>query len=193
MVNIIHILVFMNCPERIILALKNKSNPSTLLITKAMDSPLSIAISRNFVECTNIILKYMSRRSIENPKCLSPLEHCLSQLNLIDLNYLPVLYSNLLRETKSSHLPKLCSSSVKLPILYKNKHMYVSSEHFFTDDQTNQQTQIKFYAAVVPLSYSIGSENSLALLKSLLNSPQEQIFASDFVETLLMLKWSQVK
>ncbi|CAG9315429.1 unnamed protein product [Blepharisma stoltei] len=159
------------------------------------ETSLSIALSNKHRECRNIIIKAMIKNYKGNPFSLSSLtKECFIDLNNEGFRFLVKLYDLIYRRCNGFNLPKECSSKIVTPIFYHSNEIVPYLNNFFIDsNEKGSEKQIFFMHCIVPFNTQTGSQESIDFLKSVIESPNSDIFRTKFVQAMLNDKWKMVK
>lgn len=189
-INILHFYAYFNIPEYLAQSIVN----GVSLINSVCDSnALTISLEMKHKECVEMILKSAWKRSAFNPFALSILsESNIIKLNEIDTYMLPKLYRLLLNKPYSC--PKYCSASAKLPIVSLSvTHALIPKFLLGLDCLKSDETEIRFLQSNIPVSLNPGSRKSIEFLNSFMKSKQNEVFETEFIQTILMFKWNKIK
>lgn len=151
------------------------------------ETALSISLSQDHRDCRNIIIKSMIKNYDNNPFCLSYLtKECFVDLNNEGYRYLVKLYDLIYRRCNGFNLPKACNSQIKTPIYYHGSDVVPYASNFYKLGlSTNTQKPIYFMHSLVPFNSKSGSQESIEFLKSVIDSPNSDIFRTKFIQAVL--------
>ena len=189
-INILHFYAYFNMPEYLAQSI---ANGTPLLNSVCNSNPLTISLEMKHKECVEMILKSAWKRSSYNPFTLSLItEASILTLNCIDTYLLPKFYRLLL--TKPYALPKYCSEKTRLPVMHLSSTQALVPKHLLGEAAfAGNETEVYFLQSSIPLSLIPGSRNSIVFLRSFMNSKQSEVFATEFIQTVLQYKWDSVK
>lgn len=154
---------------------------------------LSIALEQDFPECTKIALKCLRSRWSTNPYSLVTVSDSLIALNNSGIDGLHKLYDFALRKHFFKTLPSFCSS-VSLPVIKYSESIEVDYDVMLgVGANTKDGTALAFDHSCFKVIMTLGSEEGIDFLESLINSPNERIFETRFVRLILQEKWKRAK
>lgn len=188
----LHLYAYFNMPEHIS---KSILNQSSLVQSRTEQSPLSIAVSRDFEKCVSNIIKLLKPMLEFNPFLLN----FISDRSLIEMNFtghdsLKMFYNALFKVVKSDKLPRFIKSEVKLPIYAKSLGIMPKSQAFFPDNKIIESGQAVIYMrSLVKVSLIMGSSSSISLLQSIAECQNNKIFKTRFIQAYVESKWESVK
>jgi WD40 repeat protein len=185
--NILHIYTFNNMMDHIKQSLDTKF---TLIKSDKKETPLSIALYRGSYDIVECILERIVREIKTNRYIVRAIEDCIILLNDKGNKSLSDLYENIMMESTDITLPRFCAESRKYPI-YKTSEFQVINPDFFGIPQTdrNEGNLILFKESLIKIILYPGSEMSIEFLRSLNRSPEEDIFRTPYIQSILLYKW----
>lgn len=190
-INLTHLYAYLGLIDHIGSAMKNKF---IMLPTQDKETALSILTYRGANKGIDLILDKLGTEIPNNPALTTVLESVISTLNHIGSPQLPYLYKSLMRISTDESLPNHCSGQYKYPIYHASDSTKLISTSFFPKEaQAIEGDPIIFKESFLKIDFSIGSNQSLDFLNSILNCPDEDIFKSPFITSVLTYKWNNVK
>lgn len=190
-INALHFYAYFNLPQHLKFAMQNNS---PFYFSKSGYSPLQIALHRNFHDCINVILKSIRMRVEIDPYSIGYMEDSIVQLNNLGLRGLDEFYHSILFKAKDKLLPKFCDEDASLPILVHAGSLGPQQKDFFSQkDIANFGTPLTFWQCALKTDVIIGSKDSIKFLESLVNSPNTNIFKTQFIKELVLYKWKYIK
>lgn len=189
--NALHFYAYFNLPLHLKQALDCNS---PFYFSKSDYSPLQIAIQRNFRDCINVIIKHIRLNVQDDPYSVGFLEDSMIKLNELGFRGLDEFYNSIFYKTYDKLLPKFCDERVELPLVVQARSLGPQTKDFFSKDQiTTIGTSLAFIQSALKVDVVLGSRNSIEFLESLTNSPNSEIFRTQFVRELVLYKWKYVK
>ena len=115
-------------------------------------------------------------------------------MNFTSHHSLPKFYNFIFRDYYSDQLPNFLGYNVGLPIYAHSFAMSPPSSIFFDKKYIKDTGQPVIYTrSVVKLNLELGSSESIALLQSVLECKNSQIFGTSFINAYVNDKWEIVK
>jgi hypothetical protein len=189
--NALHFYAFYNFEEHLTASIDRKS---PFFMTKQGFSPLAISLEMDFPSCTSAILRKLKDAFNENPFVFVSIENCLTQLNDSGYEKLHSLYELLLSKSRSSNLPKFCSNQPSFPIIHISDDYLPKKESFESSVSYDEEgNSISFLQSYVQLPIISGTNQSIEFIQSIENCRNLRIFDTTFIQTMLQIKWDQVK
>lgn len=190
-INALHFYAYFNLPGHLKRAMAKQS---PFYFSKSNYSPLQIAISRNFRDCINVIIKSIRLKVQNDPYSVGYIEDSIFELNKLGFTGLDNFYNSIMFRAKDTRLPKFCDENVKLPILINSWTLGPQQKDFFPPSLvTNFGKPIRFWQSALKVDVVLGSKNSIEFLESIINSPNCDIFTTLFVKELILHKWKYIK
>ena len=156
-------------------------------------SPFVLAEKRGFDEIVYMLVKELIKRGADNYASFYVLEDMLADLNLKGFKVLPDLYESLFLHFKQKK-QFYCSSDTNLPLYRTSDFIRPESSDFLNaDHHKNEEKPVDYYGLGIKLALEPGSQSSIEFLESIKDSPNSEIFRSEFMNYLLDYKWNQVK
>ena len=161
-------------------------------------SPLHYALEQGTQGCINIILEFLIKCSETNlEKFLSysfALRNDFENLMLNRSSFLPQFLDCLFY--KIPLMPSHGMPLNELPMLIYSETKNVKENEFLVDRDSEhvvyKASPIEFRTLPFPISHEIGSTGSLAILNSILNSPNKKILITEFVIVYVENKWKEL-
>ena len=191
-INTLHFFVTFGMTEHLKKAL---AAGTSFVISKQNQTPLTIAIKNKNSECINAIIKYLKKKC-KNKLIQLGLDHDqIVELNEVAPAYLTDFYEIALIKDTSGFLPDTCSDQVYLPVISASDDNRVVNLSNFTEPENFKADglAIEFKNSAISLNLESGSSDSIEFLKSINNSPIEEIFTTNYIGTLLDYKWQNLK
>jgi WD40 repeat protein len=190
-INLTHLYAYLGLVDHIGSYMKNKFS---MIPTQDGETVLSILTNRGANKGIDSILDKLGSEIPNNPALATVLEPIISTLNHIGSPQLPYLYKSLIRISTDESLPNHCSGQYKYPIYHASDSTKLISTSFFPKEaQAIEGDPIIFKESFLKIDFSIGSNQSLDFLNSLISCPDEDIFKSPFITSILTYKWENVK
>ncbi|CAG9334152.1 unnamed protein product [Blepharisma stoltei] len=160
-------------------------------------SPLTYAITKKSRRCIDEILLYLSKIKDEKSLLISvhAIRDDIPHLFEIKLKNLVLLLACIFKSEKDElvgfavpkkDLPNTIFSPTV--ILRRNEFVYESDSII-----NKEETLVQFWASYFGWNFSMGSSESLNMLKAINNRKEFEIYRTDFIRTLIKLKWDSLK
>ena len=158
-------------------------------------TPLSIAIERKFEHSIESVYKALKNRVEAGDEwAFYQLGDSILGLNTLGFENLHRIYEMAMIRYNDPSLPKFCSESTKLPITVLSHHPTIDPSDFpDTSVFQDEGTAIAFGQSAFRLRLHPGSQGSIELLESLLECENDKIYYSKLIQTILDMKWAQVR
>ena len=190
-INALHFYAYFNLPQHLKSALQNNS---PFYFSKSGYSPIQIALHRNFRDCINVIIKSIRVRVETDPFSVGYLEDSIVKLNELGFKGLDNFYHAILFRAKDKLLPKFCEEESSLPILVHSRYFRPQIKDFFSSgDIAKFGVPLSFWQSALRIDVVIGSKDSIVFLESIVDSPNTNIFRTQFVQELVSYKWKYIK
>ena len=162
--------------------------------SKSGYSPLDISLKMNFERCIETIYKITKRLSRKNVVFLSILESSFIRINKSTYSGASKFYKFALSKSIDSRLPKFCNSTKKFPIIVFSLDPLTSKSSFMKNEEySNDGIGINFKQTYFRLHMVPGSIKSLKVIKSIIESNNDALFSTEFIQLVLDEKWKRVK
>ena len=190
-----HIYSFFNLPHHLHLSLQNKTSLSE---STHKQSPLSIAVSKDFEDCVDSIVKYLKFHLASSPFIIN----FISDTSLIEMNYsgrdsLEMFYQILFIKVQKVSVPRFVSLSVNLPIFKHYPDAVTNYTSLFSthlkgfEDDVGQS--VEFLRSAVAISLIMGSKRSVDLLQSFVKCKNLKVFSTSFIRAYVDYKMPVVR
>jgi WD40 repeat protein len=162
-------------------------------------TPLSVSIRANFNDCIKSVFKGLA--TALNPSTIptdaltyQKLEHDLIKLNESGHESLHRLYDRLYIEEISNNNPNLCDIGLSLPVITYSDSPFINCESMGISKEPPERTNAVCYKkSLVRFSLEMGSNESLAFLKSIKSCSNKEIFRTELIQTILDEKWTKAR
>lgn len=190
-INVLHIYAYLGLAEHVKAALKNRFN---MIPSMQNDTILTLCINCGDNKGTQIITEKLCDEVENNPFILAAIEDKLVLLNQKGNICLPKLYDCFIKVNTDEALPKSCDEDHEFPIVKLSDSRVIDPVSFLaTALDTNEGNFVVFKQSLIRVNCTSGSSRSITFLESLAECPNEDIFRSDYVQTLLDLKWKNCR
>jgi hypothetical protein len=102
-------------------------------------------------------------------------------------------FSLILTKSIDSTLTRFHHSNRKLPIMVFSSTLFVKKESFSSGDFSNQGQALEFVQSYFKINVVAGTSESIEFIKSIINSENNKIFYTNFINNTLTYKWSQIR
>jgi hypothetical protein len=158
------------------------------------DTILTLCINCGDNQGTQVISEKLCEEVIANPFILATIEDKLVLINRKGNMYLPKLYNSFVTVCADESLPKSSSFSFNGAIYKLSDTRGIDPLPFIgTSEETNEGNFVVFKQSLIRINGISGSSRSLEFLESLLECPNSDIFRSEYIITLLKLKWNSCR
>lgn len=190
-INLLHIYAYYGMNEY----LENSVNNSfSLLKSMNNETALTIGLYRKSYESLENILMKLCEEVKNNMFLMSIIEDAIVLLNQFGNANLTKVYDTILRVCDQPSLPKFCMEKYSFPIHYMNDSIKVNPDNFISpEDKTNEGELILFKESLIKFNFSSGSKWSIEFLSSILDSPNQNIFRSQYIQSILIYKWKNLR
>ena len=158
------------------------------------ETAISICMKKNFVDLTRILFKHLKEQINSNPYSLYYLENTFLELNKSNVPGLCKLYKLAMGVSVTKHLPKFCINSQDLPIVLESPNIFTIPSQFMPlYNYSNLGKAISFSHTFIKISTTLGSQESVDFINSLVMCSSPEIFKTQLIKTLLSQKWKKVR
>lgn len=169
-------------------------NDNSLHPATCGETSVSICMKKNFTDLTKILFKYFKGKISENPFCLYYLENSFLDLNTKNVPGLFKLYNLAMGISVTKNLPKFCINPQSLPISLESSSIFtVPSQFMPMTNYSNLGKAITFTQTFIKLNTTLGSQESINFLKSLIQCSSPEIFKTQLIKTIISQKWEKVR
>ena len=167
---------------------KGLSAGSNILTTDQCSDILSISLAKGFSDSIQLILRHIIESLKTNPYAAGFVENSLTTLNYESCQELEDFYNSVFFKSLDLSLPRFSATT---DAFYKSNYFEIIPSLLIQSETTGKS--IVFYQSAVKINTQIGSQLSINYMQSLLDTGNNEIFRSRFIETMLQRKWMQVK
>ena len=161
------------------------------LKNKLHQSPLSWSIQRNNTQCTDVILKILSKTSLQNKRVvIEAIENELNKLISTNLSCLPLLFENLF-VTITENITATGRLKKKAPMIVATNSKVVVEEDFVDSSSIKKKEFLEYRMSLCRFHLDPGSLNSLKLLNSITDCHNPELFRTQLLKAFLLFKWRQ--
>ena len=174
---------------------KSLQEGSSFHNTKQGINPLYLLLRRDEQEITIKVINTKCGEAESDPFAFG----FVNQTTLFELNRrgypgIENFYDSIYQPYTKIGLPKYSSTESNLPmVIYSNFPEPNKSQFLPASQYEEEKFPIVFYSSCIKVSMIPGSQESLNLLKSLADCPNQEVFTKPFIKILLNEKWKQVK
>jgi WD40 repeat protein len=190
-INMLHIYTYLGHEEYMQQAINDNIS---FIVSRSGYSPLDICLELNYVEGIDMLYKKLKKSSLENPFFLTLIEKSISRI-CSDRSERNTKILNLsFPESIDKSLHKFSHAAGSLPIIERTDLIFTDENHFTelipfsVEGQPVVFNQTYFRVCLVP-----GAVKSIQLTEAILETENDRIFSTKFVEILLNEKWRQVR
>jgi WD40 repeat protein len=186
-INSLHIYVYFGLAKHLKKCLKERI---VIIADRNGQTPIDMCIDLKDTELLGLFLNALIIEIPKNKYLATVFEDTLIKINYIGHPILDDLYRVLFRVCTDFGVPRFCDESVQLPISIKatknliDPEMFMAKEHY-----ESKKNMISYKEALIPLSFNIGSEESIEFLKSIIECPNTEIFRTPLIREYLLGKW----
>ena len=148
-------------------------------------SPLTVALERSTHKCIEVLLQYMfTCESAVLAEVTDDLPLLLQSKSLL----MEAFFETLLRPAEQDSLPQFVSPRRALPIICFSPSGFVREEDFSLSNGNNIEV-VEFKTSAFRWNFTIGSSESLLLLRAFEHCSDPHVLTTDLVATLIEQKW----
>ena len=189
-INLLTLLTYFNKSEVIM----EFSDSNSFFPTISGHTPIFIALSRNFIDLIELFFKVFKEKSIKNPFCLYYLEDSLIELNKKSVSCLHKLYKIALGISFEKFNPKFCIESSNFPIILESSSILTDYTQFMPlKNYSVLGKAIIFKQTFIKINITLGSQESIDFIDSLLKCENKFIFNTQLIQIILNEKWKKVR
>ena len=190
-INALHIYAYFNHNS---LLNKAVACRSPFFPTRTGKTPLQIALDRNFLDCVESIYKALKQRFENGDRwAFYHIGESLVSLNNVGFQNLHKVYELALRKCSESGLPKYCDENISLPLTVSSHSPVVDIEEFGSSVFVDEGKPIAIAQSSFRISMALGSQDSIDLIQSIIDCPNESIYDTTIIKMILVQKWAQVR
>lgn len=182
-----------NSPNALNLSLRDEAK---FLKSLTGETPLSYALSIRSRECVSSILKQAPRfKTNTQPLIYEMFEEHIFNINSFQSSGLSTFYQNCLKTVNQPHLPTSGILKHSSPVVHLSDTQEIQSDHFLIKSNTNPEVyqHLTFQVMRFKLNFTEGSQESLTLLRSLLNITDPEVLATPAISAIVHYKWSYAR
>ena len=187
-VNLLHLYAYNHDAKLMAEALNTGCN---FINTRYGESPITICISRNSRKCLDILLDYIIKLRETNETKQSYIIECIApdipELLSTGSKHLMDFLSILMKKSEPIFLKYVYS----LPIRRHNPACILDPNLFITQYNRDEEL-VEILSTRFKWNLQKGSEESIQLLKSILESPFPEIYRTDIIRSIIDYKWDQL-
>ena len=156
------------------------------LLRGRFGSPLTVALERSTHKCIEVLLQHLltCKSSV-----LSEVTDDLPMLLRAKSPFIAPFFDTLLRSTEQDELPQFISPVSPLPIIRFSPGTFIRAEDFGLPHELTNTEVVEFQASVFRWNFTIGSSDSVRLLRALEHCTDARVLTTDLVATLIEQKW----
>jgi WD40 repeat protein len=190
-INALHLYAYFDMPRHLEASIAGGGN---FFNSRSGYSPMIISLEKKSYDCIDAIYESLKNRSSFDKMSLYRLSSALPELNRFSYSKLQDLYSIAFDHAFAFEMPKFISSSERLPIVKKSKRYFIPHWRFAEKNAFEvDETAIEFKQSFVKINTRIGSSQSLAFMKSLVECQNPAVYTTELVQVVLNDKWSKIK
>ena len=155
---------------------------------------MDICLDMEFEKSVDIMYLEIKRISRINPLFLSILEHSLIRINQCSYQKVFQFYKLAIYKTIDTRLPKFYQSDRKLPVIILTPNVLAHKSSFMQDQEfSNDGSALNFAQTYFKINMISGSNESLKFIKSIIESNNEFLFNTQFIQVILNEKWKKIR
>lgn len=190
-INTLHLYAYYNHSELLKTAV---ANHSPFFLSRTRQSPLDIALQKNFVDCVEAIYDSLKFRLKNGDQwAFYHIGNSLIKLNYSGFQNLHVIYDLGMRRCNDPTLPQFCDESIPLPHVITSSSPVTDPKEFSEKIFVDEGIAVAIAQSSFRISMNIGSQESVDLLESLIACPNEKIYSTKLVQMILREKWKVIK
>jgi WD40 repeat protein len=202
--NTLQFFCYANLHKHIKLSLNN----GAFLVPSPTSEPFTIVTFKRLNRSIKSIFKATRTLLDRNPNALCFIGHSvIIELNRLGHSHLSTFYDEIFCLHFNEDFPKFLNKE-KLPRVFCSKSICPIAKDFFPETVAEEEIEgkmnqaetghmdevpISLYVSAIGLYLDNGSDESIKLIMSLLQCNNKEIFKTKFIQTLLDMKWDQLK
>jgi WD40 repeat protein len=188
--NIMHIFAYFNKIDMMAKAVEENVG---FIISRSGISPLDVCFEMNNEQGINFFYKYIKNNASSKPFFTCVLGRSLNRICLHQSHKTKKFLDMMLTKTFDSTLSRFHHSNQKLPMIVFTPGLFTDKASFPKEKFSNEGQALEFLQTYFSLNLHPGSQDSLDFISSLLESQNDLIFNSNFIQTILKFKWEKVR
>ena len=190
-INLLHIYAYYGMFEHLKSSIENRFS---MINSINNETPLTIALYRKSYEITEYLIDQLCDAAATNKYIMSSIEDSLALLNIFGSSNLNKLYDTALRVSDDSSLPRFCTGNYDFPTYCLSDSFSINPINFIAvEDRSNEGEMIVFKESLVKYNFSPGSKWSIEFLTTIIDCPNQEIFRTKFIQSLLIHKWEKLR
>jgi hypothetical protein len=166
---------------------------------KSLDgkTPIDLSLARNNRHCADAIIKRLSKYNISEHKNLCKLlEDSFTGITEANLPSLSRFFNIMFSRVQDPSLNSYGYPNGEVPIVKLSPCPHIVQDNFIlrsTSKQNNSETALIYKQSALRLDLHLGSTESMRFVKSLRESEDAEVFRTALIQSILTLKWQQVR
>ena len=188
--NIMHIYAYFSKIEFLNKAIEDGAG---FIVSRSGNSPLDVCFEMNNEAGIYFFYKYIMKTCKDQPYFSCVLGKSLNRICRHQSYRTKKLLDLMLIKSIDSSLTRFHHSTVQLPIIVFSPTLFTDKNSYLKKNFSNEGQALEFLQTYFKLNLLPGSQESLELIKSLIETENDQIFMSNFIQTILQQKWTSVR
>lgn len=166
---------------------------------KSLDgkTPIDLSLERNNKHCADAIIKRLSKYNISEHKNLCKLlEDSFTGITEANLPSLSRFFNIMFSRVQDTSLNSYGCPNGEMPIVKLSSCPHIKQDEFIlrsTTKPNTDETALIYKQSALRLDLHLGSTESMRFIKSLRESEDPEVFRTPLIQSILHLKWHQVR
>lgn len=189
--NILHIYAYYGMTDYLRQSLKNRFN---MVKSRHNETAISISLYKGDDESLEVMIEQLCQEAKNNKFMMSIVEDCIYLLNEEGFKSLSMLYQTMIRKVKEDSLPRFVTECKQFPKISLSNERNIDPNAFKASSKSEPNSESVIYKeSTVRLNWSAGSQSSKDLLDSIFHCPNEEIFLSSYIHSIIHYKWKRAR
>lgn len=189
--NILHIYAYYAMTDHLKLSLRNRFN---MINSRHNETPVSISLYKGDDESVEVMIEALCEEAKKNKFVVSVIESCIYLLNQEGFKSLAHLYQAMIRQVKEESLPRFVTGCRNFPLISLSSERNIDPTKFKASSKSERNSESVIYKeSTIQLNWSAGSQSSNELLDSIYTCPNEEIFLSPYIQSIISYKWKKAR
>ncbi|OMJ65815.1 hypothetical protein SteCoe_37577 [Stentor coeruleus] len=188
LVNLLYILIKANHPDLLKQAI---ASGVKFLQDQHGESPLSVSLNWRNYNCADVILKSLSKLKLnKEPGLVESIESSITKIINSNLSKLPIFFESLF-SVMTNRLTLYAQMKEKAPMILESKARKIVEVNF-NNYEGDKKEQVEFKSSIVRFDFTLGSQESIQLLRAISHSNNPDFFRTALLKSILKYKWKKV-
>ena len=188
--NVMHIFAYFSKIEFLSKAIEDGAG---FIVSRSGNSPLDVCFEMNNEAGIYFFYKYLMKTCKAQPYFSCTLGKSLNRICRHQSYRTKKLLDLMLIKSIDSSLSRFHHSTMQLPMIVFSPTLFSNKGGFPKKNFSNEGQALEFLQTYFKLNLIPGTQDSLGLIKSLIETDNDQIFMSNFIQIILQEKWSSIR